>query len=140
MTVTRRSMLQGSIAAAGAAAAPVLAAPATGEIERWGLFETVMDGPSSGNPFDEVQLHAVFESDGKSVKVPGFYDGDGVYRIRFSPPTLGAWRWRSVSNARALDGRSGEVRCVAPGPGNRGPVRVTADGYHFAHADCSAQE
>ena len=135
MTVTRRSMLQGSIAAAGAAAAPVLAAPATGEVERWGLFETVMDGPSSGNPFDEVQLHAVFESDGKSVKVPGFYDGDGVYRIRFSPPTLGAWRWRSVSNARALDGRSGEFRCVAPGPGNRGPVRVTADGYHFAHAD-----
>jgi hypothetical protein len=128
-------MIQGTIAAAGAASAPAFTAPVTGDVERWGVFETMLEGPAGGNPFDEVRLAGIFESEGVQIRVPGFYDGDGVYRIRFSPPSLGPWRWRSESNAGALGGASGAFRCVAPRPGNHGPVRVSADGFHFAYAD-----
>jgi hypothetical protein len=128
-------MLQGTIAAASAATAPVFAAAAMGRVEQWDIFETVLDGPATGNPFEDVRLVGIFECDGVETKVPGFYDGRGVYRIRFSPPSLGQWRWRSQSNSAALDGKSGSFRCVAPRAGNRGPVHVSGDGYHFAYAD-----
>lgn len=134
MTVSRRAVLGGGLAAT--AARPVLArgraAPAT---ERWGLHELSFSGPQAGNPFDDVRIAAVFEGAGQSIRVPGFYDGAGIYRLRFSPPVLGRWTWRSESSAAAMDGKAGAFECVAPTPGNHGPVRVSADGYHFVHAD-----
>jgi hypothetical protein len=104
-------------------------------VERWGVFEAALDGPAAGNPFDDVTFAAVFENGGAQLRVPGFYDGGGVYRIRFSPPELGRWAWKTESNAAALDGHAGAFECVRPGPDNHGPVGVTPDGYHFAYAD-----
>jgi len=135
MTVSRRTILQGAIAAGTTIAVPSVAAPLAERVERWGLYEIALEGPSHGNPFDDVHFAATFECGAKRLTIPGFYDGDGFYRIRFSPPDIGRWTWRSTSNARALDARSGAVRCVAATQGNHGPVRVTTDGYHFAYAD-----
>lgn len=138
MTISRRKLLvQTTALGAMAAAAPATAARAAPprSVERWGFYEIELTGPSEGNPFDNVTLAAVFESAGKQVRVPGFYDGDGVYRIRFSPPELGEWRWRTESSAPVLAGKTGSVTATAPGKGNHGPVRVTKDGYHFAYAD-----
>jgi hypothetical protein len=104
-------------------------------IERWGVFEVALHGPDHGNPFDDVTVAGIFESGGKRVRAPGFYDGDGVYRIRFSPAELGRWTWKTESNVPALSGHAGAFGCVAPNPGNHGPVSVTSDGYHFAYAD-----
>ncbi|MCM8732163.1 DUF5060 domain-containing protein [Hephaestia sp. GCM10023244] len=122
------------IGAAAAASAPALG-QTTKATERWGVHELVFNGPDSGNPFDDVTLAAVFERAGQQIRVPGFYDGKGVYRVRFSPPEIGRWTWRSTSNVRAIDGQSGSFDCVAPAKGNHGPVRVSADGYHFTYAD-----
>lgn len=120
----------GASLAAGAA----LAADSA-PVERWGLFEIALDGPKEGNPFADVTVSAEFRQGEVSYLVPGFYDGGGVYRVRFSPDSEGAWTWRTRSNAAALDGRSGTVLVTQPSPGNHGPVRVTRDGYHFAYAD-----
>jgi hypothetical protein len=135
MTVSRRTVLQGAIAVGTAAATPAIAAPTAQRVERWGLCEITLHGPSSGNPFDDTRLAATFEGAGKRITIPGFYDGDGVYRVRFSPPDTGRWTWHSSSNVAALDGQSGAVECVAASGDNHGPVRVTQDGYHFAYAD-----
>jgi len=109
------------------------------QAEKWGVFELELHGPKAGNPFTDVQLGAefAFEGDGggqakRIVKVPGFYDGDGVYRIRFMPDAEGGWRYRTVSNARSLDGLEGRFLCVSPSAGNHGPVRVK-NTYHFAY-------
>lgn len=134
MTVTRRTILGGTLAAGALAAGPVLAASQR-EVERWGVFELVLQGPAQGNPFDDVHLAAVFASGGRQIRVAGFYDGEGVYRIRFSPDTPGEWRWRSESDAASLDGQSGAFRCIPAGNGNHGPVRVSPDGFHFVYAD-----
>ena len=138
MTISRRDMLKGGAAIGAAAAAhPVLAQsrPANTTTERWGVHELVFDGPEEGNPFVDVTLTATFASGDQQISVPGFYDGAGTYRVRFSPPELGQWSWRSASNAAPLDGLSGSFGCITPSAGNHGPVRVTEDGFHFAHAD-----
>lgn len=142
MAATRREILAGSLAIGASAAAPGRASTPRrhpgDEVERWGIFEVALAGPKSGNPFDDVALSATFEKGDSRIQVHGFYDGEGVYRIRFSPPELGRWQWRSRSNVAALDARSGACLCVAPSANNHGPVSVTPDGYHFAFADGTA--
>ena len=136
MAVSRRMMLAGSMGAGAAvlarSASAAVAQP--GQVERWGVLELAFDGPRTGNPFDDVTLSVRFSSDGRTIRVPGFYDGDGVYRVRFSPPETGRWQWTSESSAATMSGKSGSFECTAPSAGNHGPVRVAA-GYHFAYAD-----
>jgi hypothetical protein len=103
-------------------------------VEQWGVFEVSLVGPFSGNPFVDVTLSARFTSGDRTVEVHGFYDGDGVYRIRFMPEEKGTWRYLTQSNCAALSGKSGELECVAASGANHGPVRV-ANVYHFAYAD-----
>jgi hypothetical protein len=66
--------------------------------------------------------------------VEGFYDGDGLFRLRFMPDQEGMWQYCTRSNLSELDGQTGELICTPAGPGNHGPVRV-AHGIHFAYAD-----
>ncbi|HWA28020.1 MAG TPA: DUF5060 domain-containing protein [Lacunisphaera sp.] len=108
------------------------AAPAT--VEKWGVFELELKGPATGNPFLEVRFSAVFTNGATTVDVPGFYDGEGVYRVRFSPPAVGTWRYETKSNRWELTGKLGTFSATAPSATNHGPVRVF-NTYHFAYAD-----
>src|SRR5205823_5437964 len=58
-------------------------------VEQWGMYEINLNGPSAGNPFTEVDFSARFTHGDEAVTVSGFYDGDGVYRIRFLPEQRG---------------------------------------------------
>lgn len=148
MEITRRTVLTGA-AVFGAAAAigmpgTATAAPLVGAeiqggpktVERWGMHEIVLRGPDKGNPYVDVTVSAVFEGAGRQITVPGFFDGNGTFLVRFSPPETGEWRWRSDSNLPALR-QAGRVSVVEPSAGNHGPVQVSPDGYHFVYADGS---
>ncbi len=37
-------------------------------VERWGIFELSLSGPSGGNPFVDVELSAEFEQKGRVFK------------------------------------------------------------------------
>jgi hypothetical protein len=102
--------------------------------EQWGIYEIALSGAAQGNPFVDVSLSAQFKCDEQTTKVSGFYDGDGVYRIRFMPPRLGTWKYETQSNRPELTGKSGEFTCTKPSEGNHGPVRVH-NTFHFAYAD-----
>lgn len=104
------------------------------EAERWGVFEIELRGPAHGNPFVDVELSAEFASGGRTQRALGFYDGEGVYRIRFMPDAEGEWTYRTKSNARSLDGIAGRFGVKPASPGNRGPVRVR-NTFHFAYED-----
>lgn len=104
------------------------------EVEQWSIFELTLPGSAEGNPFLDVAFTAQFSYQHRMVEVDGFYDGDGVYRVRFMPDMQGTWRYRTRSQTPALDGVEGTFTCIAPGPANHGPVRV-ARTYHFAYAD-----
>ncbi|WP_372638321.1 DUF5605 domain-containing protein [Cohnella sp.] len=101
---------------------------------RWDVFEFTLHGPALGNPFTDVTLHAEFTHGECTLRVPGFYDGEGIYRIRFMPDTYGMWLYRTYSNARSLDGIQGEFYCSETRDWNHGPVRVK-DTFHFSYED-----
>jgi hypothetical protein len=105
--------------------------------EQWGVFELSLTGPADGNPFVDVEVSARFTQRDRSLSVPGFYDGDGVYRVRFMPPTPGEWAYVTRSNRPGLDGQTGTLTVTKPSAGNHGPVRVR-NTYHFAYADGTA--
>src|SRR5438876_5020492 len=106
----------------------------TAHVEQWGIFELEMHGSAEGNPYLDVELTAQFIYKHRMIEVDGFYDGDGIYRIRFMPDTPGGWRYSTRSNLDVLSGAQGTFTCVAPTSGNHGSVRV-CNTSHFAYAD-----
>jgi hypothetical protein len=103
-------------------------------VERWGIFEVILKGPSGGNPYIDVELSARFTKGDRTVSVFGFYDGGGEYRIRFMPEQEGEWRYLTRSNTAELDGKKGRFTVGKPSAGNHGPVGVR-NTYHFGYAD-----
>ena len=106
----------------------------TNAVAQWDIYEIVLNGPTNGNPFVDVQLSAVFNNGTNKVEAPGFYDGNGVYRIRFMPELQGTWSYETKCNRGKLSGKTGEFTVTSPAKGNHGPVRVH-NTYHFAYAD-----
>ena len=104
--------------------------------EEWDVFEVSYPGPANGNPFVDVEFGARFEQGGTSIATDGFYDGGGVYRVRFMPASTGVWTYRTQSNHPELDGKTGSFAVRAAQPGNMGPVRVK-DQFHFVYANGS---
>ncbi|MFI6252185.1 DUF5605 domain-containing protein [Streptomyces sp. NPDC051016] len=103
-------------------------------VPKWRIFELELHGPSHGNPFTDVDLSVEFRCGERTVTAHGFYDGDGVYRVRLMPDEEGIWSFRTGSNARSLSGISGTFHCAPAAPGDHGPVRVR-DRFHFRYAD-----
>ena len=110
------------------------AAPAS--VEKWGIYEIELKGSADGNPFVDVTLFAEFTHGTRTINVPGFYDGNGVFRIRFMPEETGNWTYFTHSNRENLTQQRGIFTVTAPTKGNCGLVRV-ANTYHFAYADGS---
>ena len=103
-------------------------------VERWGTYELTLEGPSEGNPFVDAAFGARFRCGHRTVDVDGFYDGDGLYRVRFMPDTVGEWSYETRSNRSCLSGKTGEFTCIPPSERNHGPVRVR-DTQHFVYED-----
>ncbi len=103
-------------------------------VEQYDFHEVVLEGPSSGNPFVDVELSAVFKQGSEWIEVDGFYDGNGIYKIRFMPLKTGFWSYETRSNVPTLAGRTGALTCLEASPANHGMVRV-ANTFHFAYSD-----
>ena len=100
------------------------------QVERWDIFEITLQGPKEGNPFVEQWVKGVFRGKNQTIKTQGFYDGDGVYKVRFMPSFEGKYTYEtsgSFSQAKT----SGSFTVVPATGNNHGPVRV-ANGHHFA--------
>lgn len=105
-------------------------------VEKWRIFELALEGPSEGNPYMEVALSAVFSHKDTEIKVPGYYDGNGDYYIRFSPPETGEWSYITQSNEASLAEQQGKFKAVDPTGSNHGPVEVYQTHY-LRYADGS---
>lgn len=125
-------MIVSGFAASSAAAVPQ--GRSAGQIERWGVLEVTAQGPPNGNPFIDITFGARFSQEHRTVDVAGFYDGEGVYRVRFSPDSVGRWSFETTGSAKELAGHTGSFECVPAATGNHGPVG-TAHQFHFQYAD-----
>lgn len=99
----------------------------------WDVFEAVLKGTSEGNPFTEQHVYGVFSSTKESVQTEGFYDGDGIYRIRFMPSYPGTYTFilKTTFDDKTY---TGTFFVKEPQKKNHGPVRVHGT-YHFAYED-----
>lgn len=61
------------------------------QAEKWGVMEIALPGPQEGNPFLDHWVSAVFAGENEAVKADGFYDGDGIHRVRFMPSFEGEY-------------------------------------------------
>lgn len=103
------------------------------EVEKWGCFEVVCEGVSEGNPFVDCWITGQFIGKNENVTVDGFYDGDGIYKVRFMPSFEGNYTFRVEGNYGG-GVQEGTFEVTALSKGNHGPVRV-ANMYHFAYED-----
>jgi len=99
------------------------------EVQRWDIFELDLQGPIEGNPYTDYAFEAKFTNGSHTVSVPGFYDGNGSYKVRFSPDELGEWKYIVESNLTDLNGIEGTVRCIEPSDGNHGPLKISNTFY-----------
>lgn len=102
-------------------------------VEKWSVFEAELSGRSEGNPFIDYNIKGVFVHKEEIKEVEGFYDGDGIYRVRFMPSFEGKYTFE-ISGNFSDDSYTGEFIVHAPQKGNHGPVRV-ANTYHLAYED-----
>lgn len=114
------------------AVAVASSSPARQPVEQWGQWEGSWAGPSSGNPFVDTTLKVSFAlttaTDVVSqspFEVRGFYDGNGQYKARFMPPTVGTWRYTTASNVPAMHGKVGTFVVVRAHRDAHGPVTVS---------------
>src|SRR5664279_2066467 len=63
------------------------------EVPQWTVFETQFNGDSNySNPFQDVDVSVSFKSPtGKIFQTQAFWDGDNIWRVRFSPEEIGKW-------------------------------------------------
>lgn len=104
------------------------------KIERWDYYEITISGPNAGNPFQDVELTAQFTMGDINISTTGFYNGKGVYKIRFMPQKTGIWSYETTSNTRSLNGVQGQFECVPATKNNHGMVEVEKK-YHFKYSD-----
>jgi hypothetical protein len=109
-------------------------AQAADTVERWGVFELTLNGPSSGNPYLDVQWSAEFTQGTQRIKVPGFWDSASTYKIRFSPPTTGEWSYQTVCTVPELNGKTGTFQVTNATGDNHGPVQIL-DTFYLRFAD-----
>ncbi|MCM1220283.1 MAG: DUF5060 domain-containing protein [Lachnospiraceae bacterium] len=97
-------------------------------MEQYRMCELEFQGEKLDKDWAQIDLAARLWCDGKELNVPGFYAGDGVYKVRFLPEAAGLWQYE-VSGCIESKG-SVEVEAAQ---GAHGIVK--AEEQHFVHQD-----
>ena len=100
-------------------------------------------GKPYADPFNEVALDVIVAGpDGAEQRVPAFWAGDNVWRVRYASTAVGRHRYRTECTDTSnpdLNGRQGELE-VQPYTGHNpllkhGPIRTSQSRRHFEHTD-----
>lgn len=105
----------------------------TQSLERWDVFEISCTGTTDGNPFTQAIIQGTFISKNETKVVDGFYNGDGIYIVRFMPSFAEFYRYTITSNF-SDELISGTFEATESTGDNHGPVHV-ANTFHFAYSD-----
>lgn len=101
-------------------------------VERWDVYEVSLPGNTEGNPFTDYTIQGTFTSKNESVTADGFYDGDGVYKVRFMPSFVEDYSF-TVQGSFSDQAYTEEFTVTPASENNHGPMRV--NGYHFVYED-----
>jgi hypothetical protein len=83
------------------------------------------------NPFRVAFSADLAGPDGSKRTVPGFYDGNGTWKVRISPTAVGPWSFVTHSDVPDLNNRDRSFDCVAnPDQVVHGSLRIDPDRPH----------
>jgi len=108
------------------------------------VIEIVLHSTAAyADPYNDVDVDGVFTCpDGGTFRVPAFWAGDGLWKLRFAGAAPGEYAFKTVASNKADGGlheQTGTI-LVRPYEGEnpllaKGRLRVAADQRHFEHAD-----
>ena len=95
------------------------------------------------DPFRDIEAWVlVTDPRGEQVKVPAFWAGDDVWRVRYCSSEVGVHTYKAVcsdSSDTGLHGKSGEINITAYSGDNillkHGPLRKSENGTYLEHQD-----
>ena len=104
---------------------------------------TFQSAKGYADPFNDIELDVVFaDSQGREDRVPAFWAGENVWRVRYAPHSTGRYSYRTICSDpknRDLHARTGLLEVSAYSGENpllkHGPIRVADDHLHFCHED-----
>src|ERR1700678_3852294 len=83
------------------------------ELPQWQAHDfSFYANATSGNPFEIAFSAEVTGPSGLSLTVPGFYDGQGIWKVRIAPNTVGLWSLMTASTHPDLDKRRASFSCT----------------------------
>lgn len=94
------------------------------------------------DPFNEIEVDAVFAGDGRTWRVPAFWRGGNKWSVRFAAPAAGEYAYHLECTDKGnadLNGHAGTLT-VSPSQGGtallrHGPLRVSGSKRYLEHAD-----
>jgi hypothetical protein len=116
--------------------APPIVSRILNRVLRWEPHDYGFPSPARpANPFLISFAATVKGPGGLEYKTPGFYDGNGIWKVRVTPTREGEWSVLSHSSVEDLDGREYYSVCVAnTNPAVHGGLLV--DRQHPHHFVC----
>jgi hypothetical protein len=91
-------------------------------VREWDVFEVTLNSSAlPQNPYTSLltigkpaYLAAKFTGitgacAGKIITVPGFWNGNDEWKIRFAPPLSGSWKYETISADRKMNGKNGKL-------------------------------
>lgn len=95
------------------------------------------------DPFNDVTLDVIFtEPGGHELRVPAFWDGKDLWKVRYASPVIGTHSFRTIcshTDDTGLQGITGKVD-ITPYTGHNalyvhGPLRVSQNRRYLEHLD-----
>ena len=115
------------------------------DVPQWSSYDiqlTASGGSSNWYTDANSAVTATFTGPGGITQtVPGFWNGNNAFDIRFTPTAQGNWTYTTSSPNAGLNNQAGSLNAVAPAAGNHGFLRSDAangnrgfvwdDGTHY---------
>lgn len=108
--------------------------------QQWDVIELKFEvKKAASNPF-EATFGAIFSDEsGAEMQIPGFFNGNNTWLIRFCPPESGKWTYKTFSTLPELAGKSASIN-VSPNKkeGQKGAIKIDPQSpQKFSYADGS---
>ena len=113
-------------------------------IPQWTRFEAEFTSDKTySNAVQDTGVAVTFTSpSGKTHRADAFWDGERLWRVRFSPDEIGAWKYKTAATDTSntgLHAREGSFDVVQYSGSNplyrHGALELSKDGYTLQHAD-----